>query len=213
MSGELRVLEVRVLNNGWFFFFIFFLIYFLLGAQKNPLIQRGIVIEHNAIVYKDHDFDSEQIARIPQNTVIVISTKIYRPANLFGSFYKIYMNKPKKIRGYISEIDVISQYKRAKGKIILNETYKEREHVLKQVKMKKDPSLKLKESLEKEKTKDESTVQKERIKPKVTQSKEEEKKVVQPKEGQKEKSKKEVSKEEEKPKSQEKKESDLENDS
>ena len=108
-------------------------VFCLLGAGRKILIQRAIVTEHNAIVYQQADFDAEQIAFLPRNKIIAVSTKIYRPKNLFGSFYKIYVNKPKKIRGYISEIDVVSQYKQVKEGLVLNSAYKDKEAVLKQV--------------------------------------------------------------------------------
>ena len=130
MFEEEKVLEVPALNKKWLFFFIIFSI----GAQKKPLVQRGIVNEHRAIVYESQDFDSKQVIRLPRNKIIVLSTKIYRPQNLFGSFYKVYLNKPQKIRGYISEIDVIPQYKRTPDGVSVNEAYKERESILKQVK-------------------------------------------------------------------------------
>ena len=128
-------LGVRALNK-W----LLLLIFFSLGAQKPPVIQRGIVSEHEAIIYENYDFDSEQIARLPQNKVIVVSTKIYRPQNLFGSFYKVYLNKPQRVRGYISEVDIIPQYKRSQEGLVLNEAYQERENILKQVKPRKGPS-------------------------------------------------------------------------
>ena len=97
------------------------------------MIQRAIVVEHNAIIYQEADFDADQIAFLSRNKIIAVSTKIYRPKNLFGSFYKIYINKPKKIRGYISEIDVVPQYKQTQDGLVLNSIYKDKEVVLKQV--------------------------------------------------------------------------------
>ena len=99
-----------------------------------PRIQRAVVVENQAIIYTQPDFDAEQIMKLPNNKIIAISTKIYRPKNLFGSFYRIFINKPRKIRGYISEIDVLPQYKRAKDGYVLNKEYQQKEQVLKQVK-------------------------------------------------------------------------------
>ena len=98
-----------------------------------PLIQRGIISESQAIVYQYPDFDAPQITIISKNKIIVMSTEIYRPKNLFGSFYKIFINKPKKMKGYISEVDVIPQYRKDKKRWSLNSVYKEKESNLRQV--------------------------------------------------------------------------------
>ena len=129
MQEEDLVLEVQVFNKVLLLVFLFF----LFGAGRKILIQRAIVAEHNAIVYQQADFDAEQIALLPRNKIIAVSTKIYRPKNLFGSFYKIYVNKPRKIRGYISEIDVVPQYKQVQEGLVLNSAYRDKEAVLKQV--------------------------------------------------------------------------------
>ncbi|MDE0152197.1 MAG: hypothetical protein OXK80_06890 [Bdellovibrionales bacterium] len=99
-----------------------------------PRIQRAVVTENQAIIYAQPDFDAEQVMRLPNNKIIAISTKIYRPKNLFGSFYRIFINKPRKIRGYISEIDVLPQYKKTKEGYVLNREYQKKEKALKQVK-------------------------------------------------------------------------------
>lgn len=117
-----------------------FLIFFLLGffgkkeKQDVPRIQRAIVTENQAIIYKKPDFDAEQIMKLPGNKIVAISTKIYRPKNLFGSFYRIFINKPRKIRGYISEIDVLAQYKKSEDGYALNPNYQKKEKALRQVK-------------------------------------------------------------------------------
>ena len=117
-----------------------FLIFFSLGffGQEEkidvPRIQRAIVKENQAIVYTQPDFDAKQMMELPSNKIIAISTKIYRPKNLFGSFYRIFINKPRKIRGYISEIDVLPQYKKSKKGYVLNKVYQEKEKALRHLK-------------------------------------------------------------------------------
>ena len=69
-------------------------------------LQKGYVIQKDAIVYTRPDFDSLQIIRIPAGTVVTISKKIYRPKSHFGTFYRIYLKKPKKLKAYISEVDI-----------------------------------------------------------------------------------------------------------
>lgn len=127
---------MAVLELSRILFFVFFSLGFF-GKKETldvPRIQRAVVTEHQAIVYKQPDFDAEQIMRLPHNRIVAVSTKIYRPKNLFGSFYRIFINKPRKIRGYVSEIDVLPQYKKSKEGYFLNKEYQKKEKALKQVK-------------------------------------------------------------------------------
>ena len=126
---------VPVLNKISFLLILLSLGFF--GKKEKvvvPRIQRAVVIENQAIIYTQPDFDSEQMMKLPNNKIIAISTKIYRPKNLFGSFHRIFINKPRKIRGYISEIDVLPQYKKAKDGYVLNKKYQKKEQALRQVK-------------------------------------------------------------------------------
>ena len=117
-----------------------------LKSTKPPLIQRAYVTRNQAILYKAPDFDSPQLKRIKNNRIIAVSTRIYRPKNLFGSFYKVYINKPKKIRGYISEVDVITQFIQTKKGFEENSLYRSRERVLREV---KDQTIQGKRSVKK----------------------------------------------------------------
>ena len=115
-------------------FLIFFSSFALAQSERLPLVQRAYVIQNQAIIYEKPDFDSSQLGLLPRNRIIAISTKVYRPKNLFGSFYRVFVNKPKKIRGYVSEVDVVAQFKRAAGGFQLNPVYQAKENVLKKVK-------------------------------------------------------------------------------
>ena len=129
---------MKNIRNIFSLFFIFFSLQ--AGAEKEktfvkpPLIQRAYVTRNQAILYQKPDFDSPQLTRVKNNRIIAVSTRIYRPKNLFGSFYKVYINKPKKIRGYISEVDVITQFIQAKKGFKENQMYWAREKVLREVK-------------------------------------------------------------------------------
>lgn len=128
------VLGAPVLNKVGFLLILFSLGFF--GKRENveaPRIQRAVVIENQAVIYAQPDFDAKQIMKLPQNKIIAISTQIYRPKNLFGSFYRIFINKPRKIRGYISEIDVLPQYKKSERGYVLNKEYQKKEKALKQI--------------------------------------------------------------------------------
>ncbi len=126
---------VPVLNKIGLILILFSFGFF--GKKKQepaPRIQRAVVTENQAIIYTQPDFDAKQIMKLPNNRIIAISTKIYRPKNLFGSFYRIFINKPRKVRGYISEIDVLPQYKKSKKGYVLNQAYRKKEEALKEVK-------------------------------------------------------------------------------
>ena len=86
-------------------------------AKKNKILpkhlQKAYVIQKDAIVYTHPDFDAAQIIRIPSGSLVTISKKVHRPDSGFGTFYHIYINKPKKIKAYISEIDVVPRYIRS----------------------------------------------------------------------------------------------------
>ena len=97
-------------------------------------LQKAYIIQKNALVYTRPDFDSMQISQIPAGQVVTISKKIYRPSNRFGTFYRIYLKKPKKIRAYISEIDVTPRYIRSSSGYKLNPAFAQVKKKLKYVK-------------------------------------------------------------------------------
>ena len=121
-------------------FFVFFVFSFSGEAKKKKLkvlpsyLQKAYVIQKNAIVYTRASFDSVQITNIPAGTVVTISKKIYRPKNRFGTFYRIYISKPKKIKAYISEIDVVPRYVRSGSKFKANPSFDQVKKKLKYVK-------------------------------------------------------------------------------
>lgn len=120
-------------------------------AEKNkvPLVQRAFISASRAPVYKEPDFDAPQLYQLSSKTIVLISTKIYRPPHLFGTFYKVFMKRPKKIRGYISEIDLIPEFKKKNNGYIINPDYIKQERLFKTiqkrnsiVRRKKSPDLK-----------------------------------------------------------------------
>ena len=78
-------------------------------------LQKGYVVQKNAFVYTRPDFDAVRITGIPAGMKVTISKKVYRSKTGFGSFYRIYISTPRKMRAYISEIDVVSRYIRSKS--------------------------------------------------------------------------------------------------
>ena len=129
-------MEARALNKS-IIVLVFLLctgFFFKKKQEPIPLVQRGIINQAQAIIYEHPDFDSKQMMTIPKNKVVAISTEIYRPKNLFGSFYRVFITK--KNRGYISEVDIIPQYKKHKKGWSLNFEYQKKEVHLKKVQSK-----------------------------------------------------------------------------
>lgn len=86
-------------------------------------MQKAYVASPNSFVYKKPNFDSQALYPLPIGKQILISKKIFRPHHNFGSFYKILLFEPKKVVGYISEAEVISEFLKQKGKYIANPSY------------------------------------------------------------------------------------------
>ncbi len=86
-------------------------------------LQKAYVIQKAAFVYSRPDFDSLRITQIPAGQIITISKKVYKPKNLFGTFYRVYLKKPKKIKAYISEIDVTPRFIKSGAGYIKNPAF------------------------------------------------------------------------------------------
>lgn len=61
--------------------------------------QKAKVLNHGALVYKSPSFDSKVLARLPENKVYLISSKLFS-----GAFYKIKVREG--LLGYIADTDV-----------------------------------------------------------------------------------------------------------
>ena len=127
---------------GWGLFSAVLVVFPLLaGGKKTPApvkalpsyLQKAYVIQKKAFVYARADFDSLKITRIPAGTLITISKKVYKPKTLFGTFYRVYLAKPKKIRAYISEIDVEPRWVRQGGGYKKNPAFKQAKNRLSRI--------------------------------------------------------------------------------
>ena len=96
----------------------------LVPKKYKPYMQRAYVSSLNSFVYQKPDFDSIKLYPLSIGKKILISKKIFRPPHDFGTFYKIFLFKEKKVVGYISEAEVISEYKKKDGSFIPNPNYK-----------------------------------------------------------------------------------------
>ena len=97
-------------------------------------LQKAYIIQKNAIIYTRPNFDSIQISNVPAGTLVTVSKKVYRPENRFGTFYRIYVSKPKKLRAYISEINVVPRYVKSGSKFKINPEFSQVKKKLKYVK-------------------------------------------------------------------------------
>ena len=122
----------------WCFLFLMVLPVCSFAKQKTKVLpaylQKAYVIQKNAIVYTRPSFDSVQISHIPAGTLVTISRKIYRPENRFGTFYRIYITKPKKLRAYISEIDVVPRYVKSGARFKVNPEFRRVKKKLRHIK-------------------------------------------------------------------------------
>ena len=97
-------------------------------------LQKAYVIQKDSIVYTRPDFDSMQVSSIPAGTLVTVSKKVYRPKTRFGTFYRVYITQPKKMRAYVSEIDVVPRYVKSGSKIKVNPEFDQVKKKLKYVK-------------------------------------------------------------------------------
>ena len=96
----------------------------LVPEKYKPYMQRAYVSSLNSFVYQKPDFDSTKLYPLSIGKKILISKKIFRPPHNFGTFYKVFLFKEKKVVGYISEAEVISEFKKKDGDFIPNPSYK-----------------------------------------------------------------------------------------
>ena len=81
-------------------------------AKKSRYLQKAYVLQMNSQIYDQPHFDAQPIYIVPAGGKILISRKIFIPPSKFGTFYKVFIHKDKKVVGYISEIDVVSQFEK-----------------------------------------------------------------------------------------------------
>lgn len=96
----------------------------LVPEKYKPYMQRAYVSSLNSFVYKASDFDSIKLYPLPIGKQILISKKIFRPPHNFGTFYKVFLFKETKLVGYISEAEVIPEFKRTGKNFKPNSSYK-----------------------------------------------------------------------------------------
>ncbi|MCY4321199.1 MAG: hypothetical protein OXC37_02170 [Bdellovibrionaceae bacterium] len=96
----------------------------IVPKKYKPYMQRAYISSSNSFIYKDPDFDSIKLQTLPIGKQVLISKKIFRPSHNFGTFYKIFLFKEKKVIGYVSEAEVIPEFKRKDKKFISNPSFK-----------------------------------------------------------------------------------------
>lgn len=92
--------------------------------KYSHLFQKAYVQQPGgSLVYEKASFDSKQIYMIPFGEQIVISKKVLKPKKEIGTFYKIFIKKPQKIAGYISQVEVLPQTIKKGNKYVSNPEY------------------------------------------------------------------------------------------
>ena len=70
-------------------------------AEHSHLLQKAYVIQpEGSLIYDRPSFDGKQVHWIPFGEKTVVSKKILKPEREMGTFYKVFIKKPKKIAGY-----------------------------------------------------------------------------------------------------------------
>ena len=95
----------------------------LIPKKYQDNLQRAYVIASYSIVYKQANFDSDKIHSLHKGSKVIISKKIFRPAHNFGSFYKVFLSRPKKIVGYVSEVDLAPEFIKKEDEETPNPSY------------------------------------------------------------------------------------------
>ena len=96
----------------------------LIPEKLKDQFQRAYINRSNSFVYSKPDFDSSRLRPLSIGKLVLISRKIYLPPHSFGSFYRIFLFRPKKLIGYISEAEVIPEFKLNQGVYTINPNYK-----------------------------------------------------------------------------------------
>ena len=96
----------------------------LVPEKYKTHLQKAYVVSPNSFVYKKPDFDSQKLYPLAIGKKILISKKIFRPSHNFGSFHKVFLFREKKVVGYISEAEVVSEFLSQKGKHKSNPAYR-----------------------------------------------------------------------------------------
>ena len=93
--------------------------------EHSHLLQKAYIIQaEGSLVYDRPSFDGKQVHWIPFGEKTVVSKKVLKPEREMGTFYKVFVKKPKKIAGYISEAEVVTQViKKKSGRYITNPEY------------------------------------------------------------------------------------------
>ena len=94
------------------------------AKKHRRILQNGLVTAPRALIYEKPSFDSKQIYALPAGEPVIMSKKIVRPPHRFGSFYKVFITEPRKVVGYISEIEAEAEFVKRGGKYLPNPRYK-----------------------------------------------------------------------------------------
>lgn len=96
----------------------------LVPKKYKPHLQLAYVASLNSFVYDRPNFDAQKLYSLSSGQKVLISKKIFRPPHKFGSFYKIFLFREKKLVGYVSEAEVIPEFINQDKQSLPNPAYK-----------------------------------------------------------------------------------------
>ena len=96
----------------------------LLPEKYKPYMQRAYISRSNSFVYSEPNFDAPKLQTLPIGKLVLISRKVFLPPHSFGSFYRIFLFREKKVIGYVSEAEVIPEFVKKNDSYSPNPNYK-----------------------------------------------------------------------------------------
>ena len=96
----------------------------LVPERYKPYMQRAYISRSNSFVYSKPNFDAPQLQSLSIGKLVLISRKVFLPPHGFGSFYRVFLFRKKKLIGYISEAEVIPEFIKKEDSYLANPSYK-----------------------------------------------------------------------------------------
>lgn len=96
----------------------------LVPEKYKPYMQRAYISRQDSFVYSQPSFDATKLQALPIGKLVLISRKVFLPPHSFGSFYRIFLFREKKLVGYVSEAEVIPEFIKKEDDYHSNPSYK-----------------------------------------------------------------------------------------
>ena len=96
----------------------------LVPEKYKPYMQRAYISRSNSFVYSQPNFDAPKLQTLTIGKLVLISRKVFLPPHSFGSFYRIFLFREKKLIGYVSQAEVIPEFIKKNNSYRPNPNYK-----------------------------------------------------------------------------------------